>query len=293
MILLNLPLLLLGIANIVFGAMVLWGFDTLVEWLTGAFTNADQQLKDAIDSVLDYVAAYAVGIGVFVFICGIILVLLCVLGTFGACCKNVCMMTTYSVLVGLIAIGVLIAAIIFLVDSSVLLTPLRDDALKNIQTDFDDPDNPARKGNYSGISPSTASYILIFRAMPCCGVSAYTDFQNSPWIRTYNYSNVFIQNATVPVMCCRNRYVISDTTTLQDYYIPGEKYDTSCMTNPTDNNSFMNTPCITYLASSQSGFGWIIFGIAMGLLVIFAISIVLSCWYKKKGIHGHESHEMY
>lgn len=295
MILLNLPLLLLGIANIVFGSLMLWSFSTLVKWLSGAFSNSDQQVQQAINDILSYLSAYAVGVGVFVFVSGIILVFLCALGTFGACCKNLCMMATYSALVGLMALGVLIAAIIFLVDSSILLTPLRDDALKNIQNDFDDPDNPARKGDYTNISASTASYILFFRELPCCGVSNYTDFQLSGnWDRVYNYtSTIYVKNAVVPVMCCKNRYSTSGDSGVQSYYIPGENYDVSCLENPTDANSYMNTPCINYLASSQSGFAWIIFGIAMGLLVIFLISVVLSCCYKKKGRHGHESHEMY
>ncbi|XP_052804759.1 tetraspanin-1-like [Mya arenaria] len=150
-----------------------------------------------------------------VLICiGLFFGIISLLGVLGACCQIKCLLVMYVVICLAIAIAEVVCVILLYTDDTFadkIKTKLKD----NIKTDY-------RGLGASDIS--SVSWNILMIKYGCCGVDAYTDFDNTEkWAHTETTNGVTKTVAT-PVSCCKTLPSSEDLSCAQIPLLATENY---------------------------------------------------------------------
>lgn len=251
LVLVNIVFSLIGITLLVVGCVVRWGTEFMNSILQDSYSKLTAALKDAgVDKNLnDFNVADFVGDATLAFIIlGAFFFVLGILGCVGACCQVKCMLVIYVVfLVLLLLVEVTFIILIFAVRSEV------DSWIKT-------PFKKAVKEDYKGINATDSISIAInFVSVEfkCCGVDNYADFNSSQhWRKETN-----VTNPVIPAICCKNKT---------------ESETTSCVQNPTTNNSYMNQGCYEAIENWLNDNQNLMIGVGAAVLAIEVLLMIFS-----------------
>ncbi|KAF5890468.1 tetraspanin-1-like, partial [Clarias magur] len=118
---------------------------------------------------------------------GAVLAFMGFLGCCGACCENKCMLMIFFIIIFSAFVVEVVVGVLFLLHQSkaeILLDSLRTKVSRNIME------------NYGGNNIMTKAWNETMSLMKCCGYNNYTDFNDSPQVRT---------TSLYPPSCCSER----------------------------------------------------------------------------------------
>ncbi|CAG0919707.1 unnamed protein product [Notodromas monacha] len=194
----------------------------------GIWTVVDKKfLENLVDVSLFFSAAY-IEIGA-----GVVAVFIAFLGCFGALKEVRCMLLTYSLLLFLLFVVVLIAGILGYVFKMKIEDQIKI-GLDNALTEYD---------------PKVPGYVTegwnnMQRKLKCCGVESYTDWSK-------NRKGI---TGTYPDSCCAPGLSTSEIST--------------CKSNAATSNNFYRDPCLTTAKAYLKQHGSIIGGVGISIAVI-------------------------
>ncbi|KAF7262350.1 hypothetical protein EG68_00481 [Paragonimus skrjabini miyazakii] len=261
-IIINILVALCALAFTVVGALLAWGQPTLKLILNKAIENisnqTDPNTRQYIDLAIDRIfeLGYYPGIAIFVF--GLSIFCLTVIGFIGACCNIKCMLIVYSIIVGLIFLIHLILIIVYFAKKNVITDALA----KFVKTEMDSYVSLAN-GDVHSI---TAAFIM--QGFKCCGATGSSDFQTSTsFSREDTVRGHHFIGLPYPVACCIKE------ASLQ----PGV-----CPMTFTPNNSYINRGCIKSMNDDllvhmdQVVLGSLVLLALTGLLFALAVTLIVT-----------------
>ncbi|EDV26435.1 expressed hypothetical protein [Trichoplax adhaerens] len=227
----NVVFFIMGIALIVLGAVVKSTYGSVFTITNNALTSAP----------------------VIVIIIGCIIFLIAFFGCFGAIRESYCMITTFSIFMGIILIMEIVAAILGYV--------YRADVKKVLGSSFD---KALHNYNNHNTSATAKAFDFLQRTVKCCGSNNYTDW----------FDARFDGNAiSVPDSCCKTMSA-------------GCGYDIG--QNPNLNNIIYSMGCVNKLSQDVTNNLGIIGGVAIGIACIQIIGIVFACCLMRSIRSGYE-----
>lgn len=136
----------------------------------------------------DFMVDYDVNSAVILMTLGGIVLGLAFLGCCGACTENPCLMFTYATAIAIILICEIGAAVTMMVFKDDVARVLQDGLIKGL-------DGYGIESNVTdAYTATTKSWDELQTNMKCCGVTEYTDWENSPQLKSNN---------SVPDSCCK------------------------------------------------------------------------------------------
>lgn len=249
LIVLNILFLIIGIALSVVGGLLKWNTSAIVSLVEGHIVPLMKQhggKQEVVETVVRLTQSLA-PFGLAIFVVGIIILVLCVLGLFGAICNSRLLLIVYLILHGILVVGEIIVVIIYAVKPNILTDPLK----ATIET---------MTQNYVSIDSSdTDSMVMkaIMFALQCCGSNNGEDFKNSTKFK-------------------RNQVYDGTTYTLQ-YPVPCCKFDQNnkpmgrCPANFDTVNSNIKQGCWTALKGYIDRYGMIAVYISIGVILLQVI----------------------
>jgi hypothetical protein len=175
-------------------------------------------------------------------------VILGFLGCCGASRENRCFLLLYGIIVLLVALVLAIGTGVVFGFKDQLLEEGRLAMDENLMQEYE----YSTDVNKTNIPTNVLN--LIMTELRCCGVSDYTDFQR----KAPNWPRELV----VPAACCR----------LQDKTSTLQPVDSSCQTNPTPANSYMNTGCYDKIVRLVKDNLMTVLGAIIGLIVLLLIA---------------------
>lgn len=240
---------ILGLALLIIGAIVKFKKDLVTEYAAELF----KVIKlDAADYNLDEL----LGSSAIVFIIvGVVILIVGVLGCFGACCGWRVFLVIYAIIVFLVLIGEIAGVI--------LAALMKSDVDKVVKTGMKKSIAEHYKGDTSQ-EPISLAWNSILIEFKCCGVDNYMDFNNATnWNKTFNGQQL---NLKTPLSCCKE---ISGE--FPDIKYPDNK---DCATNPRDTDSYYMKGCYSAIEDFINKYSNIFIGIGV-VLVIFEILCIV------------------
>lgn len=240
---------ILGFALLVIGCLVKFKEDLVTKYAKELFKVIKLDSADYnLDELLSSSAIVFIIVGVVILIVG-------VLGCFGACCGWRVFLVIYAIIVFLVLIaeiaGVVLAALMKKDVDSVVKK-----GMKKSIADF-------YKGDLSQ-EPVSLAWNSLLIEFDCCGVDNYMDFMNAThWNKTYNG-----QTLKTPLSCCKD--------------VKGEFPDiqypaaTPCATNPTDADNNMNKGCYSAIEDFINKYSNIFIGIGVVVAIFEILCIVFA-----------------
>ncbi|KAF7258198.1 hypothetical protein EG68_06308 [Paragonimus skrjabini miyazakii] len=247
-VLVNLLFIPISLALIIIGALVRWNRQMLIDRIVPALVEdvKDENLREAAAGIAEEIFSFLASYGLVVFIFGIFLFVLTFCGIFGVCCRSKILLGTYTALLLVIFLALLIFTIVFGTRSSWFRTQVQD-AFKKIIVDNFITDNER--------PPNTALTRLISMLQQnkkCCGSYDYRDYYENESFRNQPYR--------IPASCCK---VIDDR---------------NCWEQPTSQNSYMNQGCFDFLwGLADTWYKYVLYAL-VGLLLFTFIFAVISIY---------------
>ncbi|KAF5406335.1 hypothetical protein PHET_00136 [Paragonimus heterotremus] len=261
-IIINILVALGALAFTVVGALLAWGQPTLKLILNKAIEqisnqtdpNTRQHIDTAVDRILEL--GYYPGIAIFVF--GLSILCLTVIGFIGACCGIKCMLIVYAIIVGLIFLVHLILIIIYFAKKNVIT-----DAMATfVRTEMD---------SYVSLESGDAHSIsaaFIMQGFLCCGANSSSDFQTSTsFSREDTVKGHKFTGLQYPVACC-----MQEASSQPD----------GCPMTFTSNNSYIDRGCIKGMNDDllvhmdQVVLGSLVLLALTGLLFALAVTLIVT-----------------
>ncbi|KAF8568057.1 hypothetical protein P879_04138 [Paragonimus westermani] len=257
-ILFNVIFLIVGLALAVGGGLLRWNSQPLViliEEKMSSQTSPDQ-MKVAMQGLLEWLAPFALGI----FISGIIIIVLCIIGLFGAICNSRLILVIYLILHGLLVIAEIIVVIIYATRPTLMLEPAKgllwQTAINYVSENSTDKDSVMMN--------------VMMLSLNCCGVDNGTDFDNAPNFqreRTYNGVTFTLR---YPVPCCK--------------FDSSSQPQGGCPVSFTSANSNIAYGCWTAVTNNVDNYGHILLYISIAVIALQVIleiaAIVAICTEK-------------
>ncbi|CAL8068359.1 unnamed protein product [Calicophoron daubneyi] len=232
-------------------------FYSIMKWIYAQLDQMNQeQAHQAVDIFLGLLKP--ISLGVFIF--GLILLVICMLGIVGAWCDSRCAIILYIILEGIVLVAEIVVLIIFEVKRDIITNPAKD-ALRTAVSNYI---------SYDSTDPNSVFLAVFMPVLQCCGVDSGNDFNNSTkFRRTYNYNGATIPIA-YPVPCCHN---------------PPET-GSNCPAVFTPDNSYINTGCWKKLENALVKESKIVMYVWIGIIVLQGLlliaGLVLACRNKGK-----------
>lgn len=147
-------------------------------------SNSFLKIFGTLGSGTDSIASQFVNVGYFLIAIGALLVILGFLGCCGAQKESKCLLIMFFSIVLIIFIAEIAGAVVALVYSSVA-----ESFLTSVLT-------PVLKNEYGSNQAVTSSWNNTMNDLKCCGLTNYTDFNNSYYVKQ--------NNGNYPPLCCTN-----------------------------------------------------------------------------------------
>ncbi|CAH8866685.1 unnamed protein product [Trichobilharzia szidati] len=259
LIIINSIFLCISVAIAIIGGILAWNSDvvtsvlnsTLVSYITTTFSS---KLSVSTTTLVTNIIAIVQPIGVVIFILGMVMIAICLLGIFGACCKSkVCLGLYLAVLIAIVI--AIIALIIVYKLYPTVVTSVLDTAIDSWATSY-----------VSIVSGDTNSVLFasLMMLLNCCGSSSVTDITgSSKFSKSDTYLTVSYTNLVRPIPCCK----VDSSMALSDSTCP----TTSSSTKQND-----STGCKTVIRTYITTYADIIFYVALGILAFFVLLIILA-----------------
>ncbi|XP_040216875.1 tetraspanin-1 [Rana temporaria] len=200
----------------------------------------------SLGSGADSIASQFVNVGYFLIAIGALLVILGFLGCCGAQKESKCLLIMFFSIVLIIFIAEIAAAVVALVYSSVA-----ESFLKSVLT-------PVLKNEYGSKPDVTSSWNKTMNEFYCCGLTNYTDFDNSYYVSQHNGS--------YPQQCCKPN---------------------SATCTPSDAANFAAPGCFNRILDLLKTNAAIVGGVAAGIAALELAAMVVSMYlYCKIDKHG-------
>lgn len=242
---------ILGFALLVVGCLVKFKEDLVTKYAKELFKVIKLDSADYnLDELLSSSAVVFIIVGVVILIVG-------VLGCFGACCGWRVFLVIYAIIVFLVLIaeiaGVVLAALMKKDVDSVVKKGMK----KSIADYY--------KGDLSQ-EPVSLAWNSLLIEFDCCGVDNYMDFMNATnWNKTYNGQTLDLKT---PLSCC-----IGIEGEFPDIKYPA---DTTCATNPTDTKSNWKKGCYSAIEDFINKYSNIFIGIGVVVAIFEILCIVFA-----------------
>ncbi|XP_048778891.1 tetraspanin-9-like [Ostrea edulis] len=241
LIILNIVVILLGLGLLIIGALIYQKSGLVnddISPVLNAITGGDFTLSDLIKII----AVVIIVIGVFTF-------LVSGSGIVGACGKNRPVLVVYAVTV-------------FLCDAVEIFVLVEVAKLKNKLNDTIKSALLTLLSNYKGyeVDVYSIAWNLIFYLFECCGVnkqSVVDDFQSTAWSRGSD---------VIPGYCCKEATLTTAS----------KLNGTTCTTNPTPQNAYINSGCYDFLNDILSGYSDAVISVSTFILFTEAMAIIAS-----------------
>lgn len=285
--------ILLYVLNIVFfiagGAILAVGIVALVkddliyqavEFLTGTLSGIFDQLK--ILTSID-LAGLITANAIILVVVGGVLFGIGFLGCCGACKKNSCMLTIYSVIVLVVCGAQIGVAVYAVVDASKLEAQIKDGLTIALDKSYK---NGIRFSGNDIVKPQLGEDIAwdyLQLDLQCCAVNNFTDYSSSArsWNATYTLpGGSVVDPAKVPPSCCK----IKNVDAIRDNNITGLQFTNlnSCMT--TGSSEFTNQAgCYASLREIFTDNQTLIIAIFCLIVIVEIIAVAAACILKAKG----------
>ncbi|CAH8599707.1 unnamed protein product [Heterobilharzia americana] len=251
--------LTISIAIAIVGGLVAWNStvitsivsNTLVSTITTA--SSGKMSADAA-TLTSNIISLTKPIGVIIFVLGIIIMALCLLGIVGVCCKSkVCLGLYLAILVAIVVIH--IALIITYEVQPTLITSVLDTTIDSWAT------------GYISIVSGDANSVLfasIMMLLNCCGSTSVTDITTSSKFSTSDtYASTAYSSLVRPIPCCK----VDSTFTLSD---------STCPTVSSSAQQNDNTGCKTLIRAYINTYCNTIVYVSLGILAFFLLLIIIA-----------------
>ncbi|KAM4021906.1 tetraspanin-1 isoform 1-T4 [Anomaloglossus baeobatrachus] len=192
------------------------------------------------------VATQFVNVGYFMIAIGALLLILGFLGCCGAQKENKCLLITFFCIVLIILIAEIAGAVVALVYASVA-----ESFLISVLT-------PVLQQDYGANQEVTKIWNNTMSEMKCCGMSNYSDFNNSTFVQS--------NNGHYPTQCCNDTVSTCTMQAAHDSYKPG------CL-----------KQIVNWLQSNAAIVGGVAAGICALELAALVVSMYLYCKIDKHG----------
>jgi hypothetical protein len=256
LVLINLAVALAGTALVILGALIIWGQSIITSFIDPFLTATKNTFSSSVTAVeaANYILGLLRNAGIPVFVIGLFIVAVAILGVCGACCDCFkVLLIPYAIVTGLIVAAQIICLIVIYVKKDSFLK----DQLQNTIEKFE---------NYPVTTVETLIWTLVQVEVNCCGVNNGSDYSNlTLWNRTYTDSQGKAAQLSYPVSCCMydKNFKIVDST---------------CPASFNSNNSYINTGCYTKLSSLLTSYS--LSGLIIMILVIVAQTalVLMACY---------------
>ncbi|CAH8871291.1 unnamed protein product [Trichobilharzia szidati] len=245
LVLFNIPLVLVGLGLVVFGALIRWNEKLIVERITPAIieeiddANAREAAQQMVEEKITLFAAY--GLAIFLF--GLFICLLSLCGICGVCCKSKILLGTYAAFLLIIFLALLVFTIVFGTRKNWFRDELGISYRRSIITDYQMDNNSPPKSGF------TVFVNEIQQKHKCCGSFDYRDFQDNESFKRQNYK--------IPASCCK------------------DMNNKECWERPTSQNSYRDTGCFEFLwSAAQPSFQIILFSLIGLLIMTFVFAVI-------------------
>ncbi|KAL4229132.1 Tetraspanin 1 [Mactra antiquata] len=254
LVLINFLFSLIGVVLLVVSCLVRFGTDAVDTYLQDAYDAFQTALKDAgADAdISDLDIGDVIGDASLAFIViGAFFFILGICGCIGASCKIKCLLVTYAV----VLIVIFIAEVVFVV----LLFTIKSTLDGWISNPLVDTLEQSYTGT-NGTDAFTLTINFVMHRFECCGIKSYKEFQNAT-----KWKSSVGKTLEVPAICCTN--------------------GTICTTNPTKDNSYINTGCYDAVNEWLTDNSSILIGVGAGVagiqLILIIFSMVICCQERK------------
>ncbi|KAK4476248.1 hypothetical protein MN116_001455 [Schistosoma mekongi] len=258
LVLFNIPLVLVGLGLVVFGALIRWNEKILVERITPAVVEEidDENAREAAQKLIEERITLFASYGLAIFFFGLFICILSLCGVCGVCCKSKILLGLYAAFLLVIFLALLVFTIVFGTRKHWFRNELGISYRRSITSDYHMDNN---------FPPNTGFTVFVNEIQQkhkCCGSFDYRDFQDNDSFKRQNYK--------IPASCCK------------------DMKDKECWERPTSQNSYKDTGCFEFLWSAAQPSYQIILYVLIGLLLLtftFAvISIYLLTRYSREEI---------
>ncbi|KAK4467592.1 hypothetical protein MN116_000257 [Schistosoma mekongi] len=251
--------LAISIAIAIAGGIFAWSSDTiktilnstLVSYITTTFSS---KMTVNTTTLVNNIISIVQPIGVVIFIIGMVIMAICLLGIIGVCCRSKVCLGVYLAVV--IAITVCVVALIIVYKTTpTLVTSVLDSAISSWATSY-----------VSIVSGDTDSVLFaaLMMLLNCCGSTSVTDITtSSKFSTTDTYSSTSYTPLVRPIPCCK----FDSSLALKDSTCP----TTSSSTEQND-----SVGCKTVIQSYITSSADVIMYVSFGVLAFFVLLIVLA-----------------
>ncbi|XP_045208026.1 tetraspanin-1-like [Mercenaria mercenaria] len=256
LVLINLLFSLIGIALLVVACLVRFGSDLLDSYLQDAYSAFQKALEDAASdnniNISDLDIGDIAGDASLAFIViGAFFFILGIFGCIGAVCKVKFLLIVYTIVLMTIFIAELVFVILLFTIKSTLDGWIRSPLITKLQDDYT---------GINGNDTFTLTMNFVMHEFECCGIDNYKEFNNSKrWKRTIDQ--------TIPFICCKN------------------SSDTQCVSNPSENNSFIDQGCYEAVNNWLTDHSSVLIGVGTSVaaiqLLLIIFSLVICCQSRK------------
>lgn len=241
----------MGFALLVIGCLVKFKEDLVTKYAKELFKVIKLDSADYnLDELLSSSAVVFIIVGVVILIVG-------VLGCFGACCGWRVFLVIYAIIVFLVLIaeiaGVVLAALMKKDVDTVVKKGMKESIAEFYKGDL----------SQEPVSLAWNSLLIEFK---CCGVDNYKDFMNATnWNKTYNGQTLDLKT---PLSCCKE---------IKGEF-PNIQYPTTttCATNPTDDTSYWTKGCYSAIEDFINKYSNIFIGIGVVVAIFEILCIVFA-----------------
>nr|CAH8867234.1 unnamed protein product [Trichobilharzia regenti] len=224
MIFVNTLLLLFSLVYVVIGALFTWSKPTGLKIVSGFVQLLQQHVKidqSYLDNLAKYIINFTSKFSYIIFILGTLLLVISLLGIFGAIGLYKCLIITY--------LTVLIIAIVLQFIMIVIYFGNKDLPKRHIRDQLSNAVN-----NYVSLESEGDSSLFLGIVMPvlhCCGYESGEDFKNSGrFSSTDVYDKIKFVDLKYPIPCCK----MTESFALEDQ---------SCPKSFTKDNSYIQDGC--------------------------------------------------
>ncbi|TNN11095.1 hypothetical protein EWB00_004911 [Schistosoma japonicum] len=192
-----------------FGAILVWGKDTITKELNdviGPMLNkmygeeVARDFTDLASTILEFTSPF----GLLLFILGLVALAICLFGFCGTSCKNLLCLRIYIGLLLVLVVIEITAMSFYYTDRESIFKLARDIAENSLR-------------NYQSIGSNNTDSIVYSVIMPtlnCCGLVNGSDFDHAPRFQRNVFFNQQTYNLQYPISCCKmdSKFVILDPT---------------------------------------------------------------------------------
>lgn len=195
----NAALLLIGLAVMIFGALLKWNRPVLEKIISLAMKEIQNDVGDVseekLKSAIDYIQSLGGPVGLFIFIAGAVIACIAGLAFIGLCCHIRLFLIVYAAVIAAIFVVHGIILIIYFSNRDLLLKPMHTELEKLV----------LQYQSVASGDPASVALALIMPTFECCGYNNGDDFKQpeSRFTKEDEIKGQKIDKLEFPVTCCK------------------------------------------------------------------------------------------